>query len=243
MAAAVWHCTWPDSMDAEAAASRYPVLYSFRRCPYAIRARMALHQAGVAFELREVALRDKPAELIAISPKATVPVLQCADGRVIDESLDIMRWALQHADPDNWLDGADSTEASALLAINEGRFKPALDRYKYAERHPEQSREIYRQLAEAELLDGLELQLHKRSFIGGAKVCWVDVAIFPFVRQFAAVEPEWFEHSRWVRTRRWLQGWFANPAFTGVMMKLPTWAAGQTPMVINGFGRSPDRSA
>jgi len=107
-----------------------PVLYSFRRCPYAIRARLALAQAGLPVELREVALRRKPAEMLALSPKGTVPVLQLPDGQVLDESLDIMRWALQQADPQGWLDAGPQALAAELIALNDGPFKALLDRYK-----------------------------------------------------------------------------------------------------------------
>ena len=114
-----------------------PVLYSFRRCPYAIRARMALAVAGMAVELREVLLRDKPEAMLEVSAKGTVPVLQLPDGWVIDESLEVMDWALTQNDPEDWADTCADTEA--LIAYCDGPFKGWLDKYKYADRHPEQS--------------------------------------------------------------------------------------------------------
>ena len=116
-----------------------PVLYSFRRCPYAIRARMAICYAGVPVELREILLKNKPPGMLAASPKGTVPVLVLPDGRVLDESCDVMRWALAIHDPDNWMDPALSREASRLIAENDGSFKTHLDHYKYADRYPEQT--------------------------------------------------------------------------------------------------------
>src|SRR5690606_27614836 len=116
-----------------------PILYSYRRCPYAMRARMALHYAGIKFEIREIALRDKPQHMLAVSPKGTVPVLVLADGKVIDESLDVMAWALAQSDPDIWL--TSDPRCAELITENDGNFKQALDQYKYASRFPEQSAE------------------------------------------------------------------------------------------------------
>ena len=129
----------------------YPTLYSFRRCPYAMRARLALAASGIKTELREVVLKDKPEALIAISPKATVPVLQTETGRVIDESIDIVRWALDKRDPLNWyesLTARQQQETDALINENDGAFKASLDRYKYADRYPEHSEQFYREQGE-----------------------------------------------------------------------------------------------
>jgi len=196
-------------------------LYSFRRCPYAIRARMALKQAGIVFSLVEVSLRQKPQALLELSPKATVPVLHCADGRVLDQSLDIMHWALSQNDPAHWLDTADQPDNVTLLQANDGVFKHWLDRYKYFERYPERTQEAYRDEAVLSMVKPLERRLAQRPYLGGDTAGLTDVAIFPFVRQFAAVEPEWFAASPWTATRDWLSGWTQSDLFTVVMAKTP----------------------
>jgi glutathione S-transferase len=207
-----------------------PVLYSFRRCPYAIRARMALWQAGLMVELREVVLRDKPTAMLEASPKGTVPVLVLPDGSVIDESLAIMRWALQHNGPQAWLAQAETLELNALVDLNDGPFKQALDAYKYPERHPQQSAAAHRAQGETVLIALLEARLASQPFLAGANASACDVAIFPFVRQWAAVDSAWFEASPWVAVRRWLNHWQTSEIFAAVMDKYPVWQAGQDPV-------------
>ncbi|MFD1123407.1 glutathione S-transferase [Methylophilus flavus] len=201
-----------------------PILYSYRRCPYAMRARMALWAAQIQVELREVSLREKPQHLLQISPKATVPVLQLADGVVFEQSLDIMRWALQQNDTHGWLRG-DVAMADALIGLNDGDFKKALDRYKYPERYPEQSPLFYRQQGE-QFLQRLEALLTEHRFLLDDSANIADVAIFPFIRQFAAVDAEWFAHSSYSRLREWLAGWVEEELFTEVMQKFPTYIEG-----------------
>ena len=140
-------------------AASYPILYTFRRCPYAMRARIAIYSAGIICELREVVLKDKPQHMVSISPKATVPVLQLLDGQVIDESLDVMFWALREYDPDGWL-GVASDETMMCIRKNDSEFKYYLDRYKYHQRYPQQSQYEYRQQAES-FLQELEQRLHQ----------------------------------------------------------------------------------
>ncbi len=203
--------------------SDMPVLYSFRRCPYAIRARMALATAGVTVELREVLLRDKPAAMLAASAKGTVPVLVLADGRVIDESLAVMDWALNQQDPAGWADTSADTEW--LINHCDGPFKGWLDKYKYADRHPEHSTEHYRKQAEVFLAE-LEQRLATKAWLGGHQATRVDVAVFPFVRQFAGVDPAWWQGAPYTEVRRWLDGWLVSHAFTAVMAKYPRWQSG-----------------
>jgi glutathione S-transferase len=192
------------------------VLYSFRRCPYAMRARMALRYSGVAVQIIEVSLKAKPAEMLALSPKGTVPVLS-VDGRVIDESLAIMRWALAQHDPEGWLledDGA----TQALIDENDQGFKHQLNRYKYAERYPEQPMEHYR--AEGEVfLSKLEGLLAEREYLLAGHLSLADVALAPFVRQFAHVDREWFDQAPYPRLRAWLQRFLESPLFVAVMAK------------------------
>ncbi|VVQ08056.1 glutathione S-transferase [Pseudomonas fluorescens] len=191
-------------------------LYSFRRCPYAMRARMALRYSGVPVEIIEVSLKAKPAEMLAISPKGTVPVLD-AEGRVIDESLEIMRWALAQNDPDDWLLAGDSRIAELIEANDQG-FKVQLNRYKYAERYPEQPMEVYR--AEGALfLQSLDELLTDRDYLLTDHASLADVALLPFVRQFAHVDREWFAQTPYVRLQAWLQRFLESDLFTSIMKK------------------------
>ncbi|WP_085698321.1 glutathione S-transferase [Pseudomonas sp. B26(2017)] len=191
-------------------------LYSFRRCPYAMRARMALRYSGVPVEIVEISLKAKPAEMLAISPKGTVPVLN-AGGQVIDESLEIMRWALAQHDPDDWLLNGDSTIAE-LIEANDQVFKVHLNRYKYAERYPEQPMEVYR--AEGALfLQRLDELLEDRDYLLAGHPSLADIALLPFVRQFAHVDRDWFAQTPYVRLQAWLQRFLESELFTDIMKK------------------------
>ncbi|MGE8347089.1 glutathione S-transferase [Pseudomonas helleri] len=190
------------------------VLYSFRRCPYAMRARMALRYSGVPLSIVEVSLKAKPAEMLALSPKGTVPVLVCADGRVIEQSLEIMRWALAQYDPDNWL-GPDS---AALIQENDQVFKVNLNRYKYAIRYPEQPMEHYRAQGAA-FLQRLEMMLEQTPYLAGDTLSLADIALAPFVRQFAHVDRDWFEQAPYPRLNAWLERFLASELFNAVMAK------------------------
>lgn len=205
-----------------------PILYSFRRCPYAMRARLALLVSGQACEIREVKLSAKPAELIAASAKATVPVLVLPDGAVIDESLDVMRWALRRHDPERWLDGDDA----ALIAANDGPFKHALDRTKYPERHGSDL-EVHR--AEAlKFLETLEARLVGSANLCGPGMTLTDAAIVPFVRQFAVIDRAWFASQPLPALQAWLARHLASPLFEAAMVRLAPWRAGDTPIVFAG---------
>jgi len=192
------------------------ILYSFRRCPYAMRARLALRYAGIAVQIEEVSLKAKPAEMLALSPKGTVPVLS-VEGRVLEESLEIMRWALAQNDPQDWLLGGDP-RIDELIARNDGEFKVHLNHYKYAERYPEHSREHYRQQAEVILAD-LERRLGERQYLLAGHPSLADAALMPFIRQFAGVEPQWFAEAPYPRLRAWLQGWLESELFKAIMAK------------------------
>jgi glutathione S-transferase len=203
-----------------------PRLYTFRRCPYAMRARMALLQAGQDVEAVEVSLRAKPASLLAVSPKGTVPVLLLPDGRVIEESWDIMRWALAPRDAHDtqgaWA-RAQSPENLALVQRNDGDFKHHLDRWKYPQRYPGEvlAPDAHRDRAVDALLRPLEARLHRAPYLGGDTPCATDLAVMPFVRQFAAVDPAWFAALDLPSVRGWLNGWLAHPLFVACMVKLP----------------------
>lgn len=204
-----------------------PVLYSFRRCPYAMRARMALAAASIRCELREVLLRDKPRAMLAISSKGTVPVLQTQAGEVIDESLDLMHWALQQSDPDDWL-AADQILCQKLITMNDYAFKIWLDRYKYSDRFPEKPQQFYREKAE-EFLSILEHHLSEHAGKGllGEKLSIADIAIFPFIRQFSIVDRKWFNHSNYHFLINWLHDLENSPLFLSVMEKYQPWKPGE----------------
>lgn len=195
-----------------------------------MRARLAIVAAGLNVELREVELRNKPAELFTASPKATVPVLVLPNGDVIDESLDIMAWALSASDPNGWLDQPLSSDNSHLIAYNDGEFKHFLDRYKYADRYPEQTAEDYRRHGES-FLQHLENRLRHSPFLAGSGFGFVDAAIAPFVRQFAAVDTAWFATANYPNLRRWLHRFLASLPFEIVMQTYQPWSASNSPLI------------
>lgn len=200
---------------------RLPILYSYRRCPYAMRARMALEHVGITVEIREISLREKPQHLVALSPKATVPVLVLPDGKVIDESLDIMTWALSHKGDDAWLE-IDIEAAKRLVLENDGQFKKALDAYKYAERNPEKTQVEHR--ADGEIfLYQLETLLQQNEGLFGVLPTFADIAIFPFVRQFRGVDAAWFEASPYPKLAAWLNTLMESDLFISIMKKHPTY--------------------
>ena len=195
-------------------------LYSFRRCPYAMRARLALRYAGVPMRIVEVSLKAKPAEMLALSAKGTVPVLALED-RVIDESLEIMHWALAQHDPEDWRLTADPTaqaQMAALIAENDQVFKVHLNRYKYAERYPEAPMEHYRAQGEA-FLARLDSLLQQRRYLLAAHPSLADMALLPFVRQFAHVDREWFAQTPYRSLQEWLQEQLESELFLAVMAK------------------------
>jgi glutathione S-transferase len=199
-----------------------PVLYSFRRCPYAMRARMSLAAAGIPVRLREVLLKDKPPALFEASAKATVPVLVLGDGTVLEESLEIMEWALEQNDPLHW--AVNPIASSDWIASCDGEFKYWLDRYKYADRYPEHTAEQYRNSAES-FIQRLESTLTTSAWVAGPQPTIADIALFPFVRQFAAVDAAWWQVTPYAMTRRWLDHWVDSDLFTVVMKKYPRWHA------------------
>lgn len=203
-----------------------PILYSFRRCPYAIRARLALRACGVEVLLREIILREKPAEMLAISPKGTVPVLQLVDGRVVDESYDIMCWALAQNDPQGWLeyDNESLAEAACLIKKNDCEFKGCLDRYKYPDQSDEHSPLYYRQQGEA-FIQELENRLSFQPYLLGDCASIADIAILPFIRQFAHVDREWFHKTHYKSVHQWLTRFLESDLFLSVMKKQKPWKA------------------
>lgn len=213
--------------------SALPVLYSFRRCPYAMRARLALAVSGEPYELREVVLKNKPAQMLAASPKGTVPVLVLPGGEVIDESLDVMLWALRRNDPEGWLTSPQGSidDMLALVAGNDGAFKRSLDRYKYPNRYPEESAGDNAGFAHehraacASWLGQLETVL-AGGWLFGTHASLADMALLPFVRQFAHTDAAWFAAQPWPQVQAWLARFEASALYEGVMGKHAPWQAG-----------------
>jgi glutathione S-transferase len=208
--------------------SQLPVLYSFRRCPYAMRARMALWIAGVAVELREVKLANKPPELSAASLKATVPVLVLPDAIVIDESIAIMRWALAQNDPENWLAG----DNPALIARADGPFKHHLDRYKYPNRYEDEADHgnVDHRAEGLAILRDLDARLGETGELCGPSRTLSDIALFPFIRQFANHDRAWFDAADLPHLHPWLNAHLASDLFAAIMPKFQPWAAGDAPI-------------
>ena len=199
-----------------------PILYSYRRCPYAMRARMALAYAGIPVEIREISLKEKPSSMIAISPKATVPVLQY-DKLVLEQSLDIMKWALSQHDPDGWLTKENAVVVNAIIDRNDNDFKKILDQYKYPGRFPELNTKDVLAKALSEHLIPLNDQLNKTQFLLGAKLSMADIAIFPFIRQFHMVDEALFSLYQLGALKKWLNDRIESELFLNVMQKHSVW--------------------
>ncbi|MFT4053422.1 MAG: glutathione S-transferase [Novosphingobium sp.] len=202
-----------------------PILYSFRRCPYAMRARLAVIVSGTRCELREVKLSAKPEAMLAASPKGTVPVMVMPDGEVIDQSIDIMRRVLATHDPEGWLERDDP----ALIAVNDGQFKHDLDRYKYPERHGGDP--LPHRTGGLGFLRELDARLIRTPNLAGETRGLVDAAIMPFVRQFAAVDADWFAESAPPRVRDWLARHLASPLFETAMVRVQPWIPDSPPVM------------
>ncbi len=213
----------------------HPILWSFRRCPYAMRARLAISSAGVTVELREILLRDKPMSFLAASAKATVPVLQCVDGRVIDQSRDIMVWALDQNDPEGWLTPpyVDSGHVDAFFDWLDGPFKAHLDRYKYASRFDLDARLAHRANGAFTLAE-FDRLLADQTALSGAQPALLDFASLPFIRQFRIADPEWFDAQPWPNLHRWLTEFLASARFAAIMLKYSPWQEGASGVIFPG---------
>jgi len=211
-------------------ASDLPILYSFRRCPYAMRARLAVASSRQECKLREIVLRDKAEEFLQTSPSATVPTLKIPEGDVIDESLDIMIWALSRHDPEGWLapDTGSLENMLELIEAADGDFKSALDRYKYATRY-EGADGLAERAKAVVFLQGLDNRLQNSPHLFGDKTTLADMAIAPFVRQFANVDSDWFDAQNWPHLLRWLEGFLISDRFSAIMDKYPRWQPGDAP--------------
>lgn len=212
-----------------------PILYSLRHCPFAMRARLAIFKSQQAVELRDVKLTNKPAAMLAASPKGTVPILVVSASHIIDESLDVMLWSLGQSDPDNLL-LSSIVELSDLLAfidIYDSEFKPCIERYKCAKRYHEANLEACRNDCEV-YIQNLEQRLSKHDFILGEHESLADIAILPFIRQFAKVERQWYVKSSYRNVKRWLNNYLQSALFNKVMAPHPIWVEGSEPVIFSG---------
>jgi len=207
----------------------HPILYSFRRCPYAIRARMVLSYMEVSVELREVLLNERPQSLYKISSKGTVPVLLLKDGKVLDESLDIMRWAIKQGEQKLYEDKLN--EQNQLIKYNDTKFKYWLDKYKYHVRYLEHSREYYQRKC-SKTLEEYDMRLRENAYLMGDRIGLADIAIFPFIRQCANVDQNWF-NNKYPNLNRWLEIWKQSRLFKSVMMKYNQWRLGDELLIVN----------
>ena len=205
-----------------------PILYSFRRCPYAMRARWALLQAGLIVQWREIELKAKPAVMLEASAKGTVPVLVLSDGTVLDESLELMRWALAQADPRDLLNSGDP---EPWISTNDGPFKHHLDRFKYTDRYPGEQRQTHRDAGLAILKDWSD-RIQQMGWISGDRIGLADGALWPFVRQWRIADPEGFDTDPDLQPlRRWLNGFLQDPGFERLMQRADPWSeAGLQPL-------------
>ncbi len=205
----------------------HPILYSFRRCPYAMRARLALNSAQITYEHREIVLRDKPAHMLEISPKGTVPVLITPEKKVIEESIDIMHWALSQNDPAHLIPDQHRTDIYTLIERNDGAFKHNLDRYKYPNRYPDEKLENLGEHARDKntgTLRDYDARIAQNGGLSGEKTTLADLAIFPFVRQFAHVDRDWFYALPLPNLQAWLKKHIESDTFNTIMIKFETWA-------------------
>jgi glutathione S-transferase len=202
-----------------------PILYSFRRCPYAMRARMAIAISQQQVEFREVLLRDKPPSMIEISPKGTVPVLLLNSGKVIDESLDIIDWALNLNDPKDWKRSQNSEKSKTLILTNDNEFKYHLDRYKYSKRYDNEIPIVHRKQC-MKFINELEVQLQNSKYLYDNDISALDISIFPFIRQFRIADMEWFDALDKPYLKGWLITFLESDLFKSIMLKYDIWKDG-----------------
>ena len=207
-----------------------PILYSFRRCPYAMRARMAIHISDQRCELREVLLRDKPPSMLEYSAKGTVPVLILQDGKVIDESLDVIDWALNLNDPDNWQRSKDTKKTKELIKINDGEFKYHLDRYKYSKRYDNEDPEFHRKKC-LKFIESVNNELNNSKYIFDDNISYADIVLLPFIRQFRIADIDWFDALPYNNLKKWLSGFLDSTLLNSIMKKYDLWKEGDKSIV------------
>ncbi len=202
-----------------------PILYSFRRCPYAMRARMAIHISSQKCEIREVLLRDKPPSMLEYSSKGTVPVLVLQSGEVIDESLDVIDWALNLNDPDNWQRSKNNEKTKELIKINDGEFKYHLDRYKYSKRYDNEDPEFHRKKC-LSFIEKVNSELQNSKYIFDDAISYIDISLLPFIRQFRIADKEWFDELPYENVKSWLSNFLNSELLESIMSKYDLWKEG-----------------
>jgi len=202
-----------------------PILYSFRRCPYAMRARMAIHISSQKCEIREVLLRDKPPSMLEYSSKGTVPVLVLQSGEVIDESLDVIDWALNLNDPDNWQRSKNNEKTKELIKINDGEFKYHLDRYKYSKRYDNEDPEFHRKKC-LSFIEKVNSELQNSKYIFDDAISYIDISLLPFIRQFRIADNEWFDELPYENVKSWLSNFLNSELLKSIMSKYDIWKEG-----------------
>ncbi len=202
-----------------------PILYSFRRCPYAMRARMAIHISSQKCEIREVLLRDKPPSMLEYSSKGTVPVLVLQSGEVIDESLDVIDWALNLNDPDNWQRSKNNEKTKELIKINDGEFKYHLDRYKYSKRYDNEDPEFHRKKC-LSFIEKVNSELQNSKYIFDDAISYIDISLLPFIRQFRIADKEWFDELPYENVKSWLSNFLNSELLKSIMFKYDLWKEG-----------------
>ena len=207
-----------------------PILYSFRRCPYAMRARMAIHISDQRCEIREVLLRDKPPSMLQYSAKGTVPVLILQDGKVIDESLDVIDWALNLNDPDDWQRSKDKEKTKELIKINDGEFKYHLDRYKYSKRYDNEDPEFHRKKC-LKFIESINNELNNSEYIFDDNISYADIVLLPFIRQFRIADIEWFDSLPYDNLKKWLSSFLNSSLLNSIMKKYDLWKEGDKSIV------------
>jgi len=221
--------------------STLPILYSLRNCPFAMRARIAIFKAQQTVLLRDLVLTDKPLAMLQASPKGTVPVIVLANGTVIEESLDIMLWALQETDPSdllhaNHLDKSSISDMHCVIKDFDHGFKRCLEQYKCAKRYQEPSLIEFRQACEV-YIQQLELRLAQQRFLISNQESLADIALLPYIRQFARIERQWYLESPYPYVRRWLNHYLQSPMFTKVMAKYPLWLTNYDEVLFGGYNK------
>lgn len=220
-----------------------PILYSLRNCPFAMRARLAIYQSQLPVLLRDIVLRDKPVEMLTASPKGTVPVLVTSNGTVIEESLEVMLWALSESDPDDLLLSAHPEMLDNMLILIhqfDSEFKPCLEAYRAAKRYHEPNLVKCRQACE-QYLSELENRLTQHSCLMADQQSLTDLALLPFIRQFARVERQWYLQSPYPKLRQWLDKYLQSKMFSKVMTKHELWLVNRADVLLNANPSAPPR--
>ena len=210
---------------------KYPILYTFRRCPYAMRARFAIRSSKIIVEIREIKLQEKPLEFLKLSPKGTVPVLITNSGEVLEESLDIIYWALNKNDPHKWLAKGklENQEIIKLLDDLENKFKPNLDKYKYPSRFSGVDQYLHRDKNIC-FLKKLNYYLENNKSLNCEHLSLLDYAIFPFVRQFRNVDQDWFDKLNFIFLNKWINQIIDSKDFSSIMKKFKKWEPNDVPI-------------